>query len=234
MDRDIDGLIEETGRNRRKIESAVDAARRELASLQERTVELDEFISRAETALGGQDQSAPAPNSPPLKLHDAMKQILQENGNQWMKAGELTEEINSRGLYRKRDGNLVDVSQIHARANNYYATFMKTGGKIRLREESHMLSTLPEDVVVFIDDDSGFFGWLEQHPDGYVVNCDREPRPTYLVLHRPSCPHFKGGESLHWTKDYVKVCSNRKDNLELWASQAVGGEVTLCRHCFVQ
>ena len=52
------------------------------------------------------------------------------------------------------------------------------------------------------------------------------------MLHRPECPHFKGGESLHYTKDYVKVCSTNRTELENWAAAEVGGEVTLCRSCF--
>jgi hypothetical protein len=74
--------------------------------------------------------------------------------------------------------------------------------------------------------------WLEGHPDGYFVNTERNLKPNYLVLHRPDFPHFKGSESLHWTKDYVKICSTDRAELEEWAANTVGGEVTLCRSCF--
>jgi hypothetical protein len=95
-----------------------------------------------------------------------------------------------------------------------------------------MLTTTPTGVLVFRDDDEGFFDWLEANPDAFFINTYRNPKPEYLVLHRPQCPHFKGGESLHWTKDYVKVCSTDRDVLEGWAAKVVGGEVTLCRSCF--
>jgi hypothetical protein len=37
---------------------------------------------------------------------------------------------------------------------------------------------------------------------------------------------------VHWTKDYVKAASIDRAALETWASQTVGGEITLCRTCF--
>ena len=95
-----------------------------------------------------------------------------------------------------------------------------------------MLTVLPEDVELFRDDDDGFFGWLDGHQNGYFMNCERSPGPRYMVLHRPQCPHIKGGSQLHWTKDYVKICAVDRRELETWASETVGGEVTLCRSCF--
>jgi Family of unknown function (DUF6308) len=83
----------------------------------------------------------------------------------------------------------------------------------------------------FEDDDQGFFAWLEANPVGYVVNAERKPKPNYLVLHRPSCPHFKSSSQLNWTKDYVKFCSSNRTDLEEWAA-TFGGEVTRCQSCF--
>jgi hypothetical protein len=93
-------------------------------------------------------------------------------------------------------------------------------------------TALPPGIMLFQDDDRGFFVWLEINPDGYFINSERRPRPSYLVLHRPGCPHFTGNPALHWTKDYVKFCSLRRRDLESWATRDVGGQVTLCRACF--
>jgi hypothetical protein len=49
-----------------------------------------------------------------------------------MTVRELADAINERGLYEKRDGSLVDPSQIHARANKYQAMFAKDGRRLRL------------------------------------------------------------------------------------------------------
>jgi hypothetical protein len=32
----------------------------------------------------------------------------------------------------------------------------------------------------FVDDDIGYLAWLAAHPDGFVMNADRDPAPTYL------------------------------------------------------
>src|SRR5436190_183406 len=81
-----------------------------------------------------------------------------------------------RELYRKRDGSPVELNQVHARANNYPSLFEKDGAKIRLREESPMLTTHPQSVTVFRDDDDGFFDWLDANPNGYFINSERSPK----------------------------------------------------------
>src|SRR5579885_3182996 len=50
----------------------------------------------------------------------------------------------------------------------------------------------PQQLTLFQDDDEGFFDWLDEHPDGFFLNAERNPGPRYLVMHQPSCPHFKG------------------------------------------
>lgn len=167
-----------------------------------------------------------------MTLHQALMQILQEHGNEPMTARALADAVNERGVYRKRDGSPVEVNQIHARTNNYQDLFEKDGSLIRLRTESPMLNNPPQTIIVYKDDDQGFFDWLDYHPDGYLINCERSPKPNYLVLHRPSCPHFDRAPSIHWTKDYIKICSARRDDLEEWAVGTVGGDVTLCKTCF--
>lgn len=90
----------------------------------------------------------------------------------------------------------------------------------------------PETSTVFREDDSGFFRWLDDHPDGYFINADRNPRPDYLVLHRPSCRHFDRSPTVHWTRDYIKICSTDRSDLVAWAATQVGGDATLCGSCF--
>lgn len=94
-----------------------------------------------------------------------------------------------------------------------------------------MPSELPPGIAPFCDDDGGFFAWLEEHQDGYFVNAHRNPKPGYLVLHRPGCSHFTGNPALHWTKDYVKFCSGSRAALEEWVAGAIGGHATPCPTC---
>jgi hypothetical protein len=167
-----------------------------------------------------------------MTLHDALARVLEDIGNEWMTARELADEVNRRGLYRKRDGSPVEVNQVHARTNNYEDLFEKNGPKIRLKKGVTVISTDTANVVMFKDDDEGFFEWQESNPDGEFINTERKPNRNYLVLHRSGCPHFIGNDSLQWTRDYVKICAGDRAALEEWARDTVGGEITLCRTCF--
>ena len=69
-----------------------------------------------------------------LTLHEALAHVLRERGNEWTSARELADEVNTHGLYVKRDGRPVEVNQVHARVKNYPQLFEKNGSQIRLRE----------------------------------------------------------------------------------------------------
>jgi hypothetical protein len=223
-------------RSREMIKAALADARTELESLREREAQLEEQIAEAEAALGDTDGSAAA-STQQLTLHEAIASVLREHGNRWMTARELAAEVTRKGLYRKRDGTPVEVNQVHARTANYEALFEKKGPKIRLKE-SPVLAELPSAIQLFRDDDGGFFEWVESHPDGYFLNTYRNPSPNYLVLHRSGgCGHFKSAPSVQWTRDYIKLCSKRSEDLETWAGatwadEADPAQVTLCRDCF--
>lgn len=226
-------LEEALENNRKAIEDGLEAARTELEDLRARESELLALIERAEAALGRSTPDArTSERQPTLTLHEALIRILEENGGGPMTVQELTRETNERSLYTKRNGSPVEVNQVHARTNNYPALFEKDGANIRLRKESRMLATTPKDIDLFRDDDRGFFDWLDEHPQGFFLNTERNPKPTYLVLHRPGCHHFTGNPSKHWTKDYVKLCADSRRDIEEWAASAVGGEPTLCPSCF--
>jgi hypothetical protein len=209
------------------IADALDKARTELEALRSRERELEDQIAEAEAMIG-----VDSPESGARTLHDALRLLLEEGDNMGMTAHQLAAAVNDRGLYRKRDGSKVDVNQIQARVHNYAALFEKHGALIRLRRESALLEDVPKATTVFRDDDTGFHGWLDAQTDGYFLNAERNPKPTYLVLHRAGCSHFDRSPAVRWTHDYVKVCATDREALETWATDSVGGEVTLCRTCF--
>ena len=68
-------------------------------------------------------------------------------------------------------------------------------------------------VETFQDDDSGYLTWLASHPDGFVLNSYRNPRPSYLRLHMASCRNISGipANGARWTATYVKRCGTRED-----------------------
>jgi len=91
-------------------------------------------------------------------------------------------------------------------------------------------------VVSFLDDDDGYLRWLDAHPDGYVVNSERKPRPSYVVLHRVECrsinpAHIAGGAEKTWTIAYRKTCADDVAGLTGWVRVAVGGGARACGLC---
>src|SRR5215510_5278715 len=117
-------------RSRQMVADALAEARAELATLEARRHELLDQIARAEAITGGgpptTHATAPQHGGPErMTLHEALVRVLEDNGNEWMSARELADEVNRRGLYRKRDGTAVEVNQVHARAKNYDALFEK-------------------------------------------------------------------------------------------------------------
>ena len=68
-------------------------------------------------------------------LHNEVAAILRAHGNDWMTTRELADAVNARGKFRKRDGSLVAVFQIHGRTKNYSRIFERDNSRVRLREE---------------------------------------------------------------------------------------------------
>ncbi len=110
--------------------------------------------------------------------------------------------------------------------------FEKLGTTIRFARGVGHAGQRPQSFTIFQDDDDGFLDWVEAHPDGYIINADRNPKPSFLVLHNSPCRHIDGTQGVERTKNFVKVCSDDRNELEEWAVNTVGGEVTLCRTCF--
>jgi len=85
-------------------------------------------------------------------------------------------------------------------------------------------------MIVEPCDDSEFIGWIEANPTGFVLNCHRRPKSSYLKLHRGSCTTLRGQEN-YAGGDYRKVCSTSQRAIEQWAIDVVGGPVQLCGTC---
>lgn len=66
-----------------------------------------------------------------MTLHEAIEKVLKNKGRS-MTAREIADEINAAGLYKRKDGNPVPTSQIHARISNYPAKFVKVKNQIGL------------------------------------------------------------------------------------------------------
>lgn len=102
-------------RMRKEVEEALDRARRELAGWERRCQELREEIQQAEAFLGLEEDGGEGEGQ--MTLHGAMELILKEWGP--TRITKLADEIDKRGLYRRRDGKPPGAHQIHARVHNY-------------------------------------------------------------------------------------------------------------------
>jgi hypothetical protein len=82
------------------------------------------------------------------------------------------------------------------------------------------------------DDDDGYLQWLAENPNGFVVNSNRRPVSTYLILHRASCKWINTSSRTNWTTTgFIKTCSNDLTALTEWAEREVGGSLKSCRSC---
>jgi hypothetical protein len=87
-------------------------------------------------------------------------------------------------------------------------------------------------MIQFVDDDRGYLTWIARNPSGWVVNSNRNPNPSYVVLHRASCGFMSGSPTRgrRWTKDYSKTCGTQEE-LRHWAQRQLGCQPTMCSHC---
>lgn len=91
---------------------------------------------------------------------------------------------------------------------------------------------LPPTLRVFVNDDAGYLDWLVAHPNGYVVNSQRNPVPNYLVLHRANCTWINPPRFTVWTTgNYIKICADTIPELSSWAMTQVGGSLQPCKVC---
>ncbi len=84
-------------------------------------------------------------------------------------------------------------------------------------------------VELLVDADDAYLDWLGNHPHGFVLNCDRRPRPSYLVLHRAACRFLRPRGSL--TGSYIKVCADDPQEISAWAREQTGASPEPCRGC---
>ena len=83
-------------------------------------------------------------------------------------------------------------------------------------------------VILFEDDEAGYLRWINEHPDGYVVNTRRWFDPDYLVLHRASCSSIKIHRNMHddpggfTERNYRKLCSASLSDLEDHLRKLIG------------
>ncbi len=88
-------------------------------------------------------------------------------------------------------------------------------------------------MEMFKDNDEDYLNWIKKNSNGYVVNCNRNPSPNYLILHRADCKQIKKlqNKAKFWTKDYIKICSLDLKDLQTWAHDKISGRLSCCPSC---
>ncbi len=87
-------------------------------------------------------------------------------------------------------------------------------------------------AITFTDRDFEFEQWRDQHPQAFIVNHERVPGPSYLVLHRADCVRLRTGRGSNWTITYGKTCGETLEDIKAWARSTVGTlDLHRCSFC---
>lgn len=100
-------------------------------------------------------------------------------------------------------------------------------------QEPESARTKSREIECFFNDENGYEQWLRSKAVGYVLNCEPNPKPSYLVLHRASCRTISGTPSKGstWTTAYMKVCADSVSAIDEWASSHTGQLPHRCNVC---
>jgi hypothetical protein len=103
----------------------------------------------------------------------------------------------------------------------------------RLSVANERVGLEPGKIERFFHDEDGYRKWLRSIAAGYVLNCDRQPKASYLMLHRASCRTISGKppRGSTWTTPYMKVCAKSVRELDDWAKANTGQLPDRCSVC---
>lgn len=92
------------------------------------------------------------------------------------------------------------------------------------------------EVERFDSGDEPYREWLENHPEGYVLNTERSPEASYARFHQPDCSHISGWSSQYrsdpYTGDYrIKVCADEPEPLIKWLIKSRPKSVAVAKSC---
>jgi len=76
----------------------------------------------------------------------------------------------------------------------------------------------------FDSGDESFLEWMENNPEGYVLNVKRKPSSGFAVFHDSQCSHISGVLSSHRSDAHtkhekIKVCAEETEPLVEWLTE---------------
>ncbi len=85
----------------------------------------------------------------------------------------------------------------------------------------------------FINDEAGYLAWVQNNPEGFVLNIDHEGYfPQYPMVHKATHKLISSPARTNYTTGkYYKVCSSDLKVLEEWSQTHRQKKVTLCATC---
>ena len=86
-------------------------------------------------------------------------------------------------------------------------------------------------MITFINDEKKYLLWLKGHRKGFVVNSYKKPLSSFLMLHCADCGTINSKKGNHTTHKYIKICSQDKKKLNIWAKIKIKGDLLNCRRC---
>lgn len=70
----------------------------------------------------------------------------------------------------------------------------------------------------FENDETGYLQWVNENPDGFVINSPKQPGSFPEMLHRASCAHITTDRHTNYTTtSFKKICSLDRQELVEWA-----------------
>ncbi len=138
--------------------------------------------------------------------------------------GELFEPLREPSLFAEASVDEVLGTVVWPNGADLSPEFLYAGEGDQMKANSS--------ICQFVDADADYASWTAGHQHGFVVNAQRHPGPSYLVLHRATCGTITGtpARGVTWTKDYIKVCSGDVGSLKNWAA-GLGGMLSPCSLC---
>ena len=88
-------------------------------------------------------------------------------------------------------------------------------------------------MQTFVDAEDAYLAWIRTQADGYVLNAGRtDARSTPVVIHRARCAFISGAYTNYTTRDYIKICSTDRSELEHWSgARRSASDFRECIHC---
>lgn len=79
-------------------------------------------------------------------------------------------------------------------------------------------------AIVFSNNDNDYFQWIMKNKWGFVINTTRGCDPNYMILHRADCHTISEYSEMaapggFTEREYIKICSNKLDDLRDWVMQ---------------